>query len=176
MNINSHFRNRTLHLVSIICILLACPLCYGCYSFTGGGNLPPHLKTVVIQTATDNSGQGVPQFRDILTQSLVERFRNDNTLTLTEQRGDAKLTTIITAINETAINIRQGEVESERRVNVTVKAELYDMVKKRNFITKDITNTQIFEVAGGIPAKNEAINKALRQIAEDILLAVVSGW
>lgn len=99
-----------------------------------------------------------------------------DTLTLTEQRGDAKLTTVITNITETAINIRQGEVESERRVNVTVKAELYDMVKKRNYLSKDITNSQIFEVAGGIPAKNEAVNKALRQIAEDILLAVVSGW
>lgn len=176
MNENSYFRNRALNIVSIICILLACPLYLGCYSFTGGGNLPPHLKTIVIQTTTDNSGQGIPQFRDILTQSLVERFRNDNTLTLTEQRGDAKLTTVITNITETAINIRQGEVESERRVNVTVKAELYDMVKKRNYLSKDITNSQIFEVAGGIPAKNEAVNKALRQIAEDILLAVVSGW
>jgi hypothetical protein len=53
---------------------------------------------------------------------------------------------------------------------------LYDAVKKKNFISKDITNTQLFDVSGGIPAKNEAVNKALRQISEDVLLAVISGW
>ena len=97
-------------------------------------------------------------------------------MTLVEQKADAKLITTITAISEAAINLRQGEVESERKVNVTVKAELYDTVKKKNFMTKDITNTQLFEVAGGIPAKNDAVNKALRQISEDVLLAVISGW
>ncbi len=176
MNNFSHFRNSALHLVSIICILITCLFYFGCYSFTGGGNLPPHLKTVVIQITADNSGQGIPQFRDVLTQSLIERFRNDNTLTLVEQKGDAKLLTTITAISEATINLRQGEVESERKVNVTVKAELYDAVKKKNFISKDITNTQLFDVSGGIPAKNEAVNKALRQISEDVLLAVISGW
>lgn len=97
-------------------------------------------------------------------------------MTLVEQKGDAKLITTITTISEAAINLRQGEVESERKVNVTVKAELYDAVKKKNFISKDITNTQLFDVSGGIPAKNEAVNKALRQISEDVLLAVISGW
>ena len=86
MNNYSYFSNRVLTILSLICISLFA----GCYSFTGG-SVPDHLKTISLTAVQDNSGFGNPRFRDVLTRSLLDKFRNDNTLVLVESNGDAQL-------------------------------------------------------------------------------------
>ena len=49
------------------------------YSFTGA-SVPEHLKTIAIPIADDRSGSGEPGLRESLTQKLIQRFIDDNTL------------------------------------------------------------------------------------------------
>lgn len=175
VNLFSFFRNREFAFLSVICILITAHILSGCYSFTGG-TIPPHLKTITILSVTDNSGLGNPRYREILTQQLIEKFRNDNSFTLAERNGDAQLTAVITSITDATVAVGSGEIERERKTVVTVEADYFDSVKKKSIWKKPFSTYQIYIVAEGQSGRDAAVESALKLMSNDLLTAVVSGW
>ncbi len=162
--------------MSLLCLHVSTVLvASGCYSLTGG-SVPPHLKTIAIATVADRSSFGQPIWREVMTQLLVERFRNDNTLQLVDRDGDAELRAAITSISEEPVTLRAGEVERERKLRVSLDVEYYDAVKGRSIFRRTFTSDQFFPIAQAATARDQAIRTALEQIAADVLLAVVSDW
>ncbi|MBS4000316.1 MAG: LptE family protein [Desulfobulbaceae bacterium] len=156
-------------LFTIVCLFQAC------YSFTGG-SIPSHLKTLYISAVNDNSGFGNPEYRDLLTNNLIDVFRTDNSLSQVDFGGDARLTVIISAIRENPVTVSPGELETERKVEVHCDVEYYDNVKKSVIFKKNFMTYDIYPVSDAITGRTQAITTALNQVADDILLAVVSGW
>lgn len=147
----------------------------GCYSFTGG-SVPEHLKTIVIPTVSDVSSFGVPEFKDYLTDELISNFRSDGSLKIEDNRGDAQLAVKITSISESISQVNPGELEKERKVQVTCIVEFYDNIMKKMIWEKDFSNYSFYNVSEGFTGRNDAIRKVLKSNAEDILLSVISGW
>lgn len=147
----------------------------GCYSFTGG-SLPEHLKTLEIAPVADVSGFGAPQYKDYLAERIIENFRNDHTLEITQSRGDARLEARIVSIVESAQAVSPGELETERRVTVNCEAEFYDNTLRKQIWKRTFTTYGTYAVAQTQAGRNEAVRLCLEQIGADILLAVVSGW
>ena len=58
----------------------------GCfsYSFTGA-SVPKHLKSIAIPISEDRSGSGQPGLSEMLTNSLIQKFIDDNTLQVTDK-------------------------------------------------------------------------------------------
>ncbi len=162
------------HIKIVICSLTFL-LLYGCYSFVGG-NVPDYIKTIVIPTVNDQSNYGVPDFKDYLTQEILKNFRSDGTLTVEENQGDAQLNVAIIAITESISQVNPGELEKERKVQVTCKVEYFDNVKKKMFWEKEFTNYSFYNLSEGLNGRNEAIRTILKNSAEDILLSVISNW
>ncbi len=174
MKINSSNVNIISTIYLLICTFVSCNFA-GCYSFTGG-SLPEHLKTLYISTVNDNSGYGNPKFREKLTQVLMDKFRSDNSLSLVDREGDSKLYVSIVSIRDETSKVRPGEVESERKITVSCEAEFYDAVKKKSLWKKTFSNSSIYELNNVLANREEAVNIALTRDADDILIAVVSGW
>ncbi|MCU0424837.1 MAG: LPS assembly lipoprotein LptE [Candidatus Kapabacteria bacterium] len=147
----------------------------GCYSFTGG-SIPPHLKTLSIPIAEDNSVGGSAQMRENLTQLIVQAFRRENAFTLVQDRADAVLEVTITGLTENLATVATGELERDKQIMVNVSVVYQDRVKQKQIWVKQFAPPQTFSVASGLQGRDAAIERALRQIANDILLAVVSGW
>ncbi len=147
----------------------------GCYSFTGG-SIPPHLKTLHIQTVDDQSGFGNPEYATFLTQELIRQFENDGSFTLVQQNADATLSTVIRAVRDEVLTVQTGEQEQDRKVTVVVEAEYWDRVRKKQIWKKTFTQYRVYPVAGGAQARDQVAQEALAAIAEDILLAVISHW
>ena len=147
----------------------------GCYSFTGG-TLPDYLDSVYIANVTDNSGFGNPIYSEILTNFLFKKFREDNSLKVVDSGGDTKLTVKISSIIETKLTVQTGELESERKVVVSCNVDFYDSIKNKISWKKNFQNFNTYAIAEGQSGRDNAIKKALEQISDDILLAVVSGW
>lgn len=154
-----------------ICVLT------GCYSFTGG-SIPPHLKTLSIPLAEDNSVGGSPQMRENLTQLIVQAFRRENAFTLVQDRSDAVLEVTITGLTENLATVTSGEQERDKQIIVNVSVVYFDRVKQKPIWVspKQFAPPQTYSVASQVEGRNAAIERALRQIANDIVLAVVSGW
>lgn len=153
----------------IICVLT------GCYSFTGG-SIPPHLKTLSIPLAEDNSVGGSPQMRENLTQLIVQAFRRENAFTLVQDRSDAVLEVTITGLIENLATVTGSEQERDKQIIVNVNVVYQDRVKQKQIWVKQFAPPQTYSVASQVEGRNAAIERALRQIANDIVLAVVSGW
>lgn len=152
----------------------------GCYSFTGG-SIPAHLKTLSIPLADDTSGFGNAQLRENLTQQLVQSFRRENAFSLVQERSDAVLEVSITNISEVTATVQQTsaqqlEAERDKQVIVSVKVVYQDIVKQKQIWEKQFAPPQTYAIAAGLQGRDAAIERALKQIANDVLLAVVSGW
>lgn len=160
-----------LFLLSVIVLFFL----YGCYSFTGG-SVPAHLKTLRINSITDQSGFGNPEYKIDLETHLTNNFLRDNSFELVETVGDAKLIVSIVSINEAIQTIGRGELETERKITVNCAAEYYDNVKRKQIWKKNFSSYAVFDVNQAFTARNEAILTVLKQLSEDIMLAVVSGW
>ena len=161
--------------IFILLIAINIILLHGCYSFTGG-SIPEHLKTLQIATVLDNSGFGDPRYRDYLTTNIIDQFRNDNSFRLVDFQGDAKLTITISSIREETMTVKPGEMESQRKITVTCAVQYYDAVKKKSLWDKSFSNYGVYDVANIETGRETSLRNSLKQISEDILLAVVSGW
>lgn len=160
---------------NIIIVLLLCFFSNGCYSFKGG-SIPEHLKTLQIETIIDNSNFGNPNYKIELENNLISDFQKDNSFELAENNGDAKISTTITSITESTQTIGTNELETERKISVSVSVKYYDNINCKQIWEKTFSNYQLFDITNISTARNEAIQSILLQISEDIMLAVVSGW
>ena len=152
----------------------------GCYSFTGG-SIPEHIKSLQISPVDDVSGYGNPKYRDELSQTLFDTFRDDNSFQLVDNGGDARLDVKISSVRDQTLSVGSGsssggELETERKITVTCEVEYYDAVKKKLLWKKSFPNFGTYEIAAAQTDRDIAVLKALEQTSEDILLAVVSGW
>lgn len=175
MKFLSFFRHSKVIVLTLFCIVTVCGVFPGCYSFTGA-SVPPHLKTLEIATAEDKSGFGVAVFRQDLTELLLDKFRRDNSFELVRERPDARLASTIVSITEDVALVTSGELEDKRKVTVRVQVVYDDLVKHRQIWSKTPEQFEVYNVSEGLEGRNIAVRLALERIADDILLAVVSGW
>ncbi len=178
MRINSFTRHcgrmNSHRFLCITLIALAFTLS-SCYSFRGG-SVPAHLKTIAISSVVDNSGYGDATFRELATEALIQRFRNDNSLQVAEDNGDARLTSTITRIQDDILNVQSADLESQRRISVTIDVEYFDAVKNRTVWKRAFQHFDVYDVANATEDRQRAVRRAINRIADDVLLEVVSDW
>ena len=149
----------------------------GCciYSFTGA-SVPQHLKTIAIPIAEDRSGSGEPGLKELLTDQLVQKFINDNTLQVTEKvNADALLDCVILPLSDAPAVISAGENVKARRITINVQVTYKDLIKRKTIFDKKFSNYADYS-GGTISQRRDAIQEAVDKITEDILLDTVSGW
>lgn len=164
----------------VLLLLFVSPLLinFGCctYSFTGS-SVPEHLNTISIPISEDRSGSGIPGLRESLTEELVNKFIDDNSLQVTDQgTANAILECTVTSVTDIPAIVTAGENVSRRRVTLNVNAVYKDMVKRTTIFDKSFSNYGDYEPGGTISNRDDAIKDAIDKITEDILLSVVSGW
>jgi len=161
--------------VYLMAFAASCVLLASCYSFTGA-SVPDHIKTIYITPVGDNSGNGNPKYSQSLSLLLTEKFERENALTVGDATSNAKLMVTIVSIKDETISVKPGELESQRKVTVTCSAEYYDAVKKKQFWNKSFTQFDVYDIANMKTGLDAAVDNSIKQIADDIVLAVVSGW
>lgn len=115
--------------LSLAILAAAC----GVYSFTGGGGLPGHIRTIAIAPFDNETTQFT--LTQELTQALLDDFPSRLGLRPAgENTADAILRGRITRYQESATNFQadpEGPVIFQRRVTVAISAELYDARQDR---------------------------------------------
>jgi len=147
----------------------------GCcsYSFTGA-SVPEHLKTISIPIADDRSGSGEPGLRESFTNTLVQKFIDDNTFQVAEKlKSDAVLECAITSLKDAPAIVTAGENVSSRRITISIQVIYRDLVKRTVIYEKTFSNYGDYIL---ITDRTQAIQTAIDKITEDILLDTVSGW
>ncbi|HCY74949.1 MAG TPA: hypothetical protein DHV28_03440 [Ignavibacteriales bacterium] len=146
------------------------------YSFTGA-SVPEHLKTIAIPIADDRSGSGEPGLRENLTQKLIQKFIDDNTLQVSEKTtANALLECTIVSLSDAPAIVSAGESITSRRITIGVKVIYRDLVKRTTIFEKTFSNYSDYQSSNPIEGRKTAIDAAIDLISEDILLDTVSGW
>lgn len=161
----------------LLCIMLIFAGCFGCpYSFTGA-SVPEHLKTVAIPFAEDRSGFGEPGLRENFTQTLIQKFIEDNNLQISDRaNADAIIDCTITSINDAPAAVLSGENVATRRLSVSVQVSYKDLVKKKTIYDRQFSNYGDYAANSGVAGRNDALTNAIDKLTDDILLETVSGW
>src|SRR3989304_5559029 len=122
----------------------------GVYSFTGA-SVPEHIKTISIPIAEDRSGSGEPNIREQLTDKLIQKFIDDNTLRVTERaNANAVLECTISGFTDAPLIVSTGESVTSRRVTISVLVIYKDIVKKKNIFEKTFSNYGDYPPTGSL--------------------------
>ena len=178
MNLFSFFLHRVqghqaLILLVVLGVLSASLM--SCYSFRGG-SVPDHLSTISIASVTDVSGFGDASLREYCTETILQRFRSDNTLQLVDNDGDARLTPVLVRIQDRILNVQSDDLENQRQMVLAVEVEYTDAVKNRVVWKRTFENFDAYDVDNATEDRSRAARAALDRIIDDVLLAVVSDW
>ncbi len=147
------------------------------YSFTGA-SVPPHIKTIFIRSFDDKSHSAEGNIGETLTNLILENFITDNSLTVTDSRkADSELGGAIISLKDRTQTITNENI-SQRKVTIKVKAVYRDNVKKKKVFQKVFSAFATYDNNADdvSQARADAIAEALKQIADDILMAVVANW
>jgi hypothetical protein len=168
---------RQTGVVGIAALSLLFAGCPGCpYSFTGA-SVPPHLNTIAIPNAVDQSGNADPAFRDELSRQLSQKFISDNTLSLSDRNSaDCVLETVLTNVSDAPVTVEAGEQVRKRRITLNVRVVFTDLKLRKKVWEKDFSNNGDYDAQGGNAQRIEGAKEAIRKLTEDILLETVSGW
>ncbi len=161
---------------NFISILLSF-IIFGCaYSFTGA-SIPSDMKTIAIPVFDDVSGYTEAGLRENLTNILIQKFIQDNSLQVVDRRySDTILEGIITSLRDEPFVITGNERVNSRRIVISVKAKFIDQRSKKQLWEKSFSQYSDYAADGGLIAKQQAIQKAIENLTEDILIATVSDW
>ncbi len=175
-----YYLPRTSFIVVVFILFIITPLINftgcGVYSFTGA-SVPSHIKTISIPIADDRSGSGEPNLRESLTQTLIQKFIDDNTLRVTDRaNANAVLECTVTGFSDAPSVVSAGENVTTRRITVSVLVTYRDLVERKNIFEKTFSNFGDYDPAHPISERTNAITTAVDKITDDILLDTVSGW
>lgn len=160
--------------LGLLLIVIHVNACF--YSFTGS-SVPSHLKTIAIPLFDDQSGSGEPGLREKITNKLIDRFRDDNSLEIADKtRADSILEGVVLSTPDQPQTVEQGETVTKRRITLTIKATYQDMKTRKKVWEKQFSEWGDYPIGGGPAQRQIGIEAAIDKLAEDILLDVVSGW
>lgn len=165
---------RRLLMISTATALLANSGCL--YSFKGS-SVPVHLKTISIQLFDDQSGAGEPGLREQLTNKLIERFKQDNSLAVTDKSSaDSMIEGTISSMTDQPLVVTTGVTVTKRHITVNTNVIYQDLKLQKKVFEKQFSDWGDYEVSGGPAQRQSAVAAAVDKLAEDILNETVSGW
>ena len=150
----------------------------GCYTFSGA-SLPPHVKTVSVQTFKDRSGSGVAQLGAEFTEKLVDTIESQSSLNIEsdKNRADTYLEAEIVSFSDEPSQLgSETERAIANRITLVVRASFTDRVQNKLFFTRTSFSGFDDYSVGDFAAKEDAIDAAVDQIVEDLFNRMISNW
>lgn len=164
-------------MIKEIKFLLLSFLIGGCvYSFTGS-SIPPDMKTVAIPVFEDISGYTEPGLRENITNQLIQKFIQDNSLQVVDRKvADTVIEGIIMSVRDEPFVISGNEQVNSRRIIIQVRVSFSDQRTKKKIWEKSFSQYGDYASDGSSSHKLQALQKAIDNLTEDILLSTVSNW
>jgi hypothetical protein len=155
----------------VFCLLCAVSGC-GVYSFSG--STLSGVNTIAVPLFDDQSGEyGI---RESLTEKIADRFVQDNTLkVVNEKNADSFLDGIITKYSREAYTFDEQENVEEYIVRIWVKVSFQE-TKNKKTIWKDDNLLGWGVYSAQDETEDQGRERAVEKLAEDIVNKTVKGW
>jgi hypothetical protein len=156
---------------SVFCILVLVSGC-GPYSFSGSG--VSGFKTLAVPLFDDQSGEY--GMREALTEKIAERFVQDNTLkVVNEKNADSILRGVITRYSREAYTFDEQENVEEYITRIWVKVWFEESESKKSIWKEDnLLGWGVYSAQD--ETEDVGKERAIEKLAEDIVNKTVKGW
>lgn len=164
-------KNFNYFLLLIVLVFSSC----GIYSFKG--SLPPHIKNIAIPEFEDKTAEF--DLGATISEKVRDGFLKEKILDLVEMENAQSVLycTIMSIDDKPAVYSENetGESVDEYRVTVKLDVEWKDLVKDRKIFQQNISGYSEYD-PNSTDERNDAIEKAIENITEDIIEKILSDW
>lgn len=149
----------------------------GIYSFTGA-SIPSEMKTVTVQFFENNAPMVVPYLSQQFTEDLKERIRNQSTLSLVRNDGDATFEGRITDYSIRPAAIQGNERAGLERLTISISVKYTNVLKPELNFEKSFSRFKDFSTQSKpLQAQEQQLIKDINaQLTEDIFNAAFANW
>lgn len=146
----------------------------GIYSFTGAGI--PGVEKVHIPLFTNATIEF--GLEEQLTEAINLAVNNDSRLNIAERsEADAVMEGRLTRIVDMPHTYDKMEEVSEYKVEIYAHVLFENLKTRKAIFDEDFSGWGLYSgESGGIEERQEAIDKAIEKLAEDIINRTLSGW
>ncbi len=182
--------NRNKVLLAIVLLLS-----WGCGVYSFRGNLPAHIKSVVVMPVINQTSEF--QVAELTTELVLDLLIKENVLRVTNAGdADSDLRITITRVKDSPATYDAAETVQEWRIDINTKVVWYDLARNKPLFEKNMSGFGYYPPGGDIGSDNIdndddgeideddefgdprvfAIRVAITKISEDILNEVVATW
>lgn len=158
--------------------LVAAALFAGCYSFSGGGGLPSHIRTAYVEPVDNQSTRF--GLSETLTEELLRAARQRLGLQLAAQEeADAIIRATIRGFRDDAVNFDAVEGTGaeifQRRITIVAEVAIIDRAQNLEiWVNRNVTGTG--EYVPGSETDEEGTIVAIENLVQRIVDGAQSQW
>lgn len=154
-------------------------LAAGCASYKFGTTLPPHLKTIHVETFQNVTGE--PQIESTIANALRQEVQRDGTLKLVEaDEADIILKGVLTSYTLESLrrDPNNPKATSEYRAIIKADIEAYEHKSGKPIVKRTtISGSERMSAAGDlVTARRTILPSVAEDLADQAIEAVVSAW
>lgn len=150
----------------------------GCASYKLGTTLPPHLKSVYVETFKNISKE--PRIDTTITSETIREFQRDGQLKVKDaDEADIILRGVITQYKLEPMRSKRNNPKStlEYKAIVTVQIDAVERRNGKKVVLQSVTGSKTFQVKGDLmTARRTILPEVSRELGRKIVNAVISAW
>ncbi len=159
-------------------IVLAAVVLTGCSHYGFSASVKTHIATVAIPVMENETVEfGVGQD---LTDALIEVFSDDNSLRVVgEDEADSILRGAVIQYSRPVLSYAAGGSPREYKVSVVARLSYEDLTNATVVWESEVTGWAVYSVSGEdgeLATEEEARERSLEKLAQDVLSRTVQAW
>ncbi len=165
-------------LLSLLALAVLPSLLAGCLGYRVGTTLPPHLKTVAVEHYLNKTGE--PQLEAEVTRAVLQEFQREGQLRIVDApQADIILSGDLVRYTLEPMRYDRDRPRTVREYRAVIRAEYLAVERvSGKIVAKGTVEGDATLPTGGdlVTARRGAMPEAARQLAHEIVTAVVSAW
>jgi len=162
----------------LLALVIMAGAALGACGYTGQTRLPETLQRIYLVTGV--SGISRPGLQTTFTNALTQRILSAGGRIVGEEtHADTTITAKITSLENNPVAFDTRDIARRFRVVVTVNLQVIQRKGKAELVKEDVRGEAYYSAPSGITgiqtAEEDAIRRALREVAEQVVTKVVEN-
>jgi hypothetical protein len=150
----------------------------GCANYKLGTTLPPHLKSVYVETFKNSTKE--PQLETKITSEIIREFQRDGQLKVKDaDEADIIVTGVVTQYKLNPMRSKRDNPKAtlEYKAIVTVTLLAAERKTGKRIVSQGVTASKTFVVRGDLmTARRNILPEVSRELGRKVVDAVISAW
>lgn len=150
----------------------------GCTGYQLGTTLPPNLRTLAVTPFVNESGE--PQIEGSVTRAILQEVQREGQLRIVSpESADILLTGTVVSYRLEPMRYDRDRPTAVREYRAVIRASIHAVDRAKNTTLADVVvdgDATFLGTGDLVTAKRSAMPAAARDLAHEIVNAIVSAW